>query len=134
MFSQIEADRFCLSAATEGTRWAKSQESNKSTISKPTTEFAQHRLSRSSGGHLQQEGANLGVFAPMWLVLPRCEATNLGVFDLCHFALLKRGCANSVVGLELAEEEAIKGQFPNPILKVRKETEYPKVKCSFPPP
>ena len=38
---------------------------------------------------------NLGVFVPIWLVLPRCEATNLGVFDLCHFALLKRGCANS---------------------------------------
>ena len=29
-------------------------------------------------------------------VLPRCEATNLGVFDPCHFALLKRACANSV--------------------------------------
>ena len=24
-------------------------------------------------------------------------------FDLCHFDLLKRGCANSVVGLELAD-------------------------------
>ena len=45
----------------------------------------------------------MGVFVPIWLVLPKCEATNLGVFDLCHFALLKRGCANSVVGLELAE-------------------------------
>ena len=31
----------------------------------------------------------------IWLVLPRCEATTLGVFDTCHFALLKRGCANS---------------------------------------
>ena len=38
------------------------------------------------------------------LVLPGREATNLGVFDLCHFALLKRGCANSVVGFELADE------------------------------
>ena len=27
-------------------------------------------------------GTNLGVFVPIWLVLPRCEATNLGVFDL----------------------------------------------------
>ena len=27
---------------------------------------------------------------------------SLGVFDLCHFALLKRGCANSS-GLKLAE-------------------------------
>ena len=26
----------------------------------------------------------------------RCEATNLGVFDLCHFDLLKRGCAKVV--------------------------------------
>ena len=31
------------------------------------------------------------------------QATNLGVFDLCHFALLKRGCTNLVVGLELAD-------------------------------
>ena len=27
--------------------------------------------------------------------LPRCEAPNLGVFDLCHFDLLKQGRANS---------------------------------------
>ena len=27
----------------------------------------------------------------------------MAVFDLCHFALLKQGCANSVVGLELDE-------------------------------
>ena len=27
--------------------------------------------------------------------LAQCEATNLGVFDLCHFDLFKRGCANS---------------------------------------
>ena len=32
------------------------------------------------------------MFIPIWL---RCEATNLGAFDLCHFALLKRGSANS---------------------------------------
>ena len=31
----------------------------------------------------------------LWLVLSRCDATNLGVFDLCHFAPLKQGCANS---------------------------------------
>ena len=58
-------------------------------------EFAQPRLSRSNGGHPQREGTNLGVFVPIWLVLPRCDATNLGVFDLHHFALLKWGCANS---------------------------------------
>ena len=39
-------------------------------------------LSRSNGGHPHQEGRNLGVCVPVWLVLPRCEATNLGVFDL----------------------------------------------------
>ena len=32
----------------------------------------------------------MGVFVPIWLVLPRREATNWGVFDLRHFALLKR--------------------------------------------
>ena len=54
--------------------------------------------------HPQREGTTLGVFVPTWLVLPRCEAKHLGVFDLCHVALLKRGCTN----LELAE----KGTFP----------------------
>ena len=49
-------------------------------------------LYRATG---QREGTHLGVFVLVWLVLPRCEATNLGVFDLCHFDLLKRGCANS---------------------------------------
>ena len=41
----------------------------------------------SNGGHPQREGTNLGVFVPIWLVLRRREATNLGVSDLCHFAL-----------------------------------------------
>ena len=31
----------------------------------------------------------MGAFVPVWLVLPRCEATNLGVFDLRHVAPLK---------------------------------------------
>ena len=63
--------------------------------------FAQPRLSRSNDVHPQREGTtpargtNLGVFVPLWLVLPRCEGTNLGVLDLCHFALLKRDCATS---------------------------------------
>ena len=35
-----------------------------SASSKLTTEFAQPRLSRSSGGHPQREGTNLGVFGP----------------------------------------------------------------------
>ena len=59
-------------------------------------------LSRSNGGHPQREGTNLGVFVPIWLVLPRCEATNLGVFDLCHFAY-SNGAVQIRVGLELAE-------------------------------
>ena len=37
----------------------------------------------------------MGVYVPIWLVLPRCEATSLGVFDPCHSDLLKQGCANS---------------------------------------
>ena len=31
---------------------------------------------------IPSEGTNLGVFVPIWLVLPGCEATALGVFDL----------------------------------------------------
>ena len=54
-------------------------------------EFAQPGLSRPNASHPQQEGTNLDVFVLVWLVLPRCEATSLGVFDLCHFDLLKRG-------------------------------------------
>ena len=43
----------------------------------------------------QRDGTNLGALVAAWLVLLPCEAANLGVFDLCHFNLLKRGCANS---------------------------------------
>ena len=44
------------------------------------------------------------MFVPLWLVLPRCDPTNLGVFGLCHFALLQRDCANSGgFQLELAD-------------------------------
>ena len=48
----------------------------------------------------------MGVFVPIWLVLRRCEDTNLGVFDLCHFALISpysNGAVQIRVGLELAE-------------------------------
>ena len=55
-------------------------------------EFVQPGLTRSSGSHAQREGTNLGLFVLVWLVLPRCEATNFGVFDLCHFDLLKQVC------------------------------------------
>ena len=61
----------------------------------------------SNDGRPQREGTNLGVFVPIWLVLPRCEATNLGVFVLCHFALVSPhsndGAVQIRVGLELAE-------------------------------
>ena len=66
----------------------------RSASSKPT-QFAQPGSSRPNSIYPQREGTNLGEFGPVWLVLPRCDATNLGVFDLCHFDLLKRGCANS---------------------------------------
>ena len=32
-----------------------------------------------------------GAFVPVWLALPQCETANLGLFDLCHVDLLKRG-------------------------------------------
>ena len=35
------------------------------------------------------------MIVPILLVLPWREATNLGVFDLSRFGLLKQGCANS---------------------------------------
>ena len=44
-------------------------------------EFAQPPLSRSNGGHSRREGTNLGVSVPVWLVFPRREAANMGVFD-----------------------------------------------------
>ena len=59
------------------------------------TRIVQPSLSRSNGSHPQQEGTNLGVFIPIWLLLNRHEAINLGVFDLCHFHLLGWGSANS---------------------------------------
>ena len=52
-------------------------------------------------------GYNLGAFVLVWLVLRRREATNLGRFDL-----LKRGCANSVVGLELADFGTMRFKSP----------------------
>ena len=62
-------------------------------------------LCRSNGGHPQRE---VQIWACLFLnggglVLPRREATDLGVFDLRHFDLLKQGCANSG-GLELADK------------------------------
>ena len=53
----------------------------------PPELLAKPSLSRSNASHPTREGTNVGVFVPVWLVLPRCEATNLGVFDLCHIGL-----------------------------------------------
>ena len=50
------------------------------------------------------------VFVSIWLVLRSCEATNLGVFDLYHFALISPysdGAVQIRVGLELAEQNQI---------------------------
>ena len=66
-------------------------------------EFAQPCLSRSNGGHPQREGTNLGVFVPIWSVLPRCEATNLGVFDSVSFRPTQTGLCKLGVCLELAD-------------------------------
>ena len=44
--------------------------------------------------------------------LPRCEATNLGVFVLCHFALISpysNGAVQIRVGLELADLRLLRG-------------------------
>ena len=61
---------------------------------------------RSKGSRPQGEGTNfcVCVFIPVWPVLTCCEATNLGVFDLCHFDLLQRTCAKVRVGLELTDK------------------------------
>ena len=55
--------------------WTKQQAPN-------PPEFAQPGLSRSNGGHPHREGTNLGLSVPVRLELPRCDAANLGVFDL----------------------------------------------------
>ena len=41
--------------------------------------------------------------------LPRCEGANLGAFNLCHFGLLKWGCANSGV---FGAHSNLMGNFP----------------------
>ena len=41
---------------------------------------------------IPSEGVQIwGVFVPIWLVLPRREATNLGVFGLCDFRKTREG-------------------------------------------
>ena len=58
-------------------------------------ECSQPCLSRSRCGHPLRDGANLGAFVPVWLALGTVWGCDFrGVFDLCHFDLLKRGCVN----------------------------------------
>ena len=65
-----------------------------------TASFEQVKRRRSS----PVRGYKFGCVVPIWLVLPRCEATNLGVFNLCDFALLKTGLCKFGGGfLELAK-------------------------------
>ena len=69
-------------------------------------EFAQPRLSRVKRRSPARGYTFFCVFVPIWLVLRRCEATNLGVFVPCRFALISpysNGAVQIRVGLELAE-------------------------------
>ena len=65
-------------------------------------ELAQPPLSRSNSGHPQREGTNLGVFVPIWLVLPRSEST-IWVCLICVISPHSNGAVQSRVGLELAD-------------------------------
>ena len=51
-----------------------------------------------------------------WLALPKCEATTLGMFDLCHFDLLKRGGANSCVSGALRQLKRFLAIKQGPVL------------------
>ena len=58
----------------------------------------------------------MGVFVPIRLVLCRCEATNLGVFDPCHFALISpysNGAVQIRVGSELADYLVSRNYYGN---------------------
>ena len=63
------------------------------------------------------------MFVPIWLVLPWCEATNLGVFDPCHFALLKRSCATSgVFGARREAQDSMNREKRPKIQRTEKHT------------
>ena len=80
----------------------------------------------------QREGATLAVLVPIWLVLPKCEATSLGVFDLCLCALLKRGCA-TLGGFGARWSWLGPSEFPNQNLSIgrREKTPTPKTRFSI---
>ena len=71
------------------------------------TKFAQPGLSRRQVAAIPSERVQIWVslFLYRWS-RPGREATNLGAFDMCHFARLKRGCAIRM-GLELADDLGI---------------------------
>ena len=48
------------------------------------------------------------MFVPIWLVLRRCEATNLGVFALGHFALISP-YSNGAVQIRVTHIQVIRG-------------------------
>ena len=79
-------------------RWKRNKNlGSNSAISKPTTELAQPRLGRVKRGSSPARGyTDLGVFVPIWLVLRRCEASNLSVFD---FALVSPSFRPTQTGL-----------------------------------
>ena len=60
-------------------------------------EFAQPRLSRSNGG--RPEGTNLDAFAPVWLILPLCEAPKNWVCLMCVISTHSNAVVQIRVGL-----------------------------------
>ena len=69
-------------------------------VSSKPSRVAQPGLSRSNGSHPQQEGTNLGV--PIWLVLPRREATDR-LCLICAISTYLNGAVQLRVGLELVD-------------------------------
>ena len=95
------------------------RQKNTSASSKPPTEFAQPRLSRVKGRSSPARGYKFGcLFVPYGRSLPGHIGTNArpNLYPLAGddrpLTLLKRGCTNSVVGLELADPNPFKTIIP----------------------
>ena len=67
-------------------------------VSRETPKKSETSLPGSSGTP-RESGGSLEKVSRVWKSLEKVWVC----LNLCHFALLKRGCANSVVGLELAD-------------------------------
>ena len=76
----------------------------KSASSKPTTEFAQPRLSRSNSGHPQREGTNSGVLLPIYGWYYPSVRLQIWVCLICVISPYSNRIVQIRVGLELAEE------------------------------